>query len=63
MALFGAAGYGARLGWLNAPARVLQAAAPLIFGAALASWGLSAIWLTAGVGLLATGALFVLRPR
>jgi predicted MFS family arabinose efflux permease len=63
LALFGAAGYGARLGWLNAPARVLQAAAPLIFGAALASWGLSAIWLTAGVGLLATGALFLLRPR
>ncbi|MFC3631621.1 MFS transporter [Paracoccus angustae] len=61
LALFGAAGYGARLGWLNAPARVLQAAAPLIFGAALASWGASAIWLTAGVGLLATGALFLLR--
>lgn len=28
LALFGVAGYGARLGWLNAPARVLQAAAP-----------------------------------
>lgn len=37
LALFGATGYGARLGWLNAPARVLQAAAPLIFGAALAT--------------------------
>ena len=61
LALFGAAGYGARLGWLNAPARVLQAAAPLIFGAALAAWGLQAIWLTAGVGLLATGALFLIR--
>jgi MFS family permease len=61
LALFGAAGYGQRLGWLNAPARVLQAAAPLIFGFALASWGLSAIWLTAGIGLMATGALFLLR--
>lgn len=61
LALFGAAGYGARLGWLNAPARVLQAAAPLIFGAALAAWGLHAIWLTAGVGVLATAALFLLR--
>lgn len=61
LALFGAAGYGARLGWLNAPARVLQAAAPLIFGAALAAWGLQAIWLTAGVGLLATAALFLIR--
>jgi MFS family permease len=61
LALFGAAGYGARLGWLNAPARLLQAAAPLIFGAALAAWGLQAIWLTAGIGLLATAALFLLR--
>jgi len=61
LALFGPAGYGARLGWLNAPARVLQAAAPLIFGAALATWGVSAIWLTAGVGVLATVALMMLR--
>ena len=61
LALFGAAGYGARLGWLNAPARLLQAAAPLIFGAALATWGLQAIWLTAMVGVLATAALFLLR--
>jgi MFS family permease len=61
LALFGAAGYGQRLGWLNAPARVLQAAAPLIFGAALATWGVQAIWLTAGVGLAATLALFLLR--
>ena len=61
LALFRAAGYGARLGWLNAPARVLQAAAPLLFGAALASWSASAIWLTAAIGLLATLALFLLR--
>lgn len=61
LALFGPTGYGARLGWLNAPARVLQAAAPLIFGAALTLWGLNAIWLTAGIGLLATAALFALK--
>lgn len=61
LALFGAAGYGERLGWLNAPARAVQAAAPLVFGAALSAWGLSAIWLTAGVGLAATGALLSLR--
>lgn len=61
LALFGAAGYGARLGWLNAPARVLQAAAPLIFGAALAAWGLHAIWVTAGVGILAMVALLALK--
>ncbi|NYS26812.1 MFS transporter [Rhodobacteraceae bacterium 2376] len=61
LALFGAAGYGQRIGWLNAPARILQAAAPLVFGAALTLWGLHAIWLTAGIGLLTTGALFLLR--
>lgn len=61
LALFGAAGYGQRLGWLNAPARVLQAAAPLIFGAALSAWGLGAIWLTAVIGLAATLALVLLR--
>ena len=61
LALFGAAGYGRRIGWLNAPARILQAAAPLVFGAALAAWGLSAIWLTAGVGVASLVALLVLR--
>lgn len=61
LALFGAAGYGRRIGWLNAPARILQAAAPLIFGAALTAWGLSAIWLTAGIGLAALAALLALR--
>ncbi len=61
LALFGPAGYGARVGWLNAPARVLQAAAPLTFGAALAAWGLQAIWVTAGVGVLATMALLLIR--
>lgn len=61
LALFGAAGYGQRLGWLNAPARVVQAAAPLVFGAALAAWGVQAVWLTAAVGVAATAALFTLR--
>ncbi len=61
LALFGAAGYGQRIGWLNAPARILQAAAPLIFGAALTAWGVSAIWLTAGIGLAAMVALLMLK--
>jgi len=61
LALFGTAGYGRRIGWLNAPARILQAAAPLIFGAALAAWGLSAIWLTAAIGLAAMIALLLLK--
>lgn len=61
LALFGSQGYGALLGWLNAPARFLQAAAPMVFGAALAAWGLNAIWLTAGLGLLSALALLILR--
>ena len=61
LALFGSVGYGQRIGWLNAPARVLQAAAPLIFGAALAAWGVSAVWLTAGVALAALAALLLIR--
>jgi MFS family permease len=61
LALFGAKGYGRRIGLLNAPARILQAAAPLIFGAALTTWGLSAIWLTAGFGAASFLALLVLR--
>lgn len=61
LTLFGPAGYGKRVGWLGAPSRILQAAAPLIFGAALAAWGLSAIWLTAGIGLASMVALLVLR--
>jgi predicted MFS family arabinose efflux permease len=63
LALFGSQGYGALLGWLNAPARFLQAAAPMVFGAALAAWGLNAIWLTAGIGLLSAVALMILRRR
>ncbi|SET89144.1 MFS transporter [Oceanicella actignis] len=61
LALFGTVGYGRRIGWLNAPARALQAVAPLIFGAAMATWGLSAIWLTAGIGVASFFALLVLR--
>ena len=61
LALFGSAGYGRRIGWLNAPARILQAAAPLIFGAPLTTWGLSAIWLTAGIGVASFAALLALR--
>ena len=61
LALFGPVGYGRRLGWLNVPARVLQAAAPVVFGAALAAWGLGALWVTAGLGVLSLGALMLLR--
>ena len=57
LVVFGAAGYGERQGWLMAPARIAQALAPLLFGVAVARWGSGALWLTAGLGLLALGLL------
>jgi len=61
LAIFGPDGYGARLGLLNAPARAVQAAAPLVFGAALDAWGAGAAWVTAGIGVAAFAALIALR--
>jgi MFS family permease len=63
LALFGPVGYGARQGLLNAPARALQAIAPLVFGFALEAWGANAIWLTAGLGMSATVVLLMLKGR
>jgi len=53
LVVFGAAGYGQRQGWLMAPARIAQAVAPLLFGLAMAHWGAGALWLTAGLAVLA----------
>jgi MFS family permease len=58
--LFGAEGYGRRQGLLNAPARVLQAAAPLLFGAALDRWGAGAMWLTVALSGMSFLCLLVL---
>jgi MFS family permease len=57
LVVFGAAGYGERQGWLMAPARVAQAFAPVLFGLAMAHWGGHALWLTAGLGVIALGLL------
>jgi predicted MFS family arabinose efflux permease len=62
LALFGAQGYGRRQGLMMAPARVAQALAPWLFGMSLDAWGAASLWLSAGLGLLATGALLLLRP-
>jgi len=62
LAVFGPAGYGARLGWLGAPARMLQATAPFLFGLLLESAGVGmALALTAGLSLAACAALLALR--
>ncbi|MGD0103292.1 MAG: MFS transporter [Rhodopila sp.] len=63
LALFGAAGYGLRTGLMAAPARILQGAAPLVFGLVLDRGGplaalLMSSCLTGGCFL----ALLALRP-
>ncbi|MBL8349683.1 MAG: MFS transporter [Burkholderiaceae bacterium] len=63
LALFGAAGYGARQGWLALPARVTQAVAPFVFGLALDRWGARALWLSGALSLVGLLALLVLRAR
>jgi MFS family permease len=61
LAVFGAAGYGARQGLIVAPARFLGAVAPALFGFVVAAFGAHALWFTAGLSLLAFAALFMLR--
>jgi MFS family permease len=62
LALFGAAGYGLRTGLLAAPARVLQGAAPLLFGLVLDRGGpLAALLLSGTLTGLSCLALLLLR--
>ncbi len=63
LVIFGAHGYGARQGWLMVPARISQAAAPFAFGVAMEHWGIGALWLSIGLGMLGLVALVALRPR
>jgi MFS family permease len=63
LAVFGPAGYGARQGWLAAPARLLQAAAPVVFGLLLERAGIGvALLVTSACTLSAFVALMLLRP-
>ena len=63
LALFGPQGYGRRSGLLSVPARVLQSAAPFLFGLLLDRVGIAAVGLSAGLCLAACGSLFLLHPR
>lgn len=63
LALFGSAGYGARQGWLMAPARVSQALAPVAFGLVLDRLQGHALWVTAGLGFSAVVALMLLPTQ
>lgn len=62
LVLFGPRGYGTRVGWMMLPSRVAQAAAPVVFGLALARWGADAMWISAALGLAAFAALLAVRP-
>jgi predicted MFS family arabinose efflux permease len=43
------------------PARIAQALAPWLFGIFLDRWGADALWISAGVGLIAFASLCLLR--
>lgn len=63
LALFGAAGYGLRTGLLAAPARILQGAAPLLFGLVLDRGGpFAALLLSGSLTAFSLLALLLLQP-
>jgi len=63
LAVFGPVGYGARQGWIGAPARLLQALAPFAFGWLLERAGAgAALAVTSGLSFAALTALLALRP-
>ncbi len=63
LVLFGPAGYGHRQGWIMAPSRLAQAAAPLSFGWCMTQWGTGALWLTSALALSAVLALMCIRAQ
>ncbi|SDC50698.1 Predicted arabinose efflux permease, MFS family [Cupriavidus sp. YR651] len=61
LVIFGPHGYGHRQGLLMVPARIAQALAPWLFGICIDLWGAQALWVSGGLGLAATGALFAIH--
>jgi hypothetical protein len=61
LAVFGSENYGFRLGVLGAPARILQAAAPLAFGALIEEYGSGALIVSSGLCLSALVALLLVQ--
>jgi MFS family permease len=57
LALFGPEGYGARIGRINAPARIGQAIAPFLFGIAIDRIGGFALWISSALAATALLAL------
>jgi predicted MFS family arabinose efflux permease len=61
LAIFGPKNYGYRLGVIGAPARMAQAAAPLVFGVLIDIMGSRILIVSSALSLSALGALFLLR--
>lgn len=61
LAIFGPHGYGLRQGLLMVPARFAQAFSPLVFALLIDDFGTRALWLSAGLGVLAYAALSLLQ--
>ena len=61
LAIFGDKNYGYRLGLIGAPARIAQAAAPLIFGVLIASYGVGVLYVSTALCLVALGAFLALK--
>ena len=58
--IFGAKGYGERQGLLMVRTRLVQAAAPFLFGLAVERWGVGSLWFSALVAIAASVALAVM---
>jgi predicted MFS family arabinose efflux permease len=63
LAIFGPQNYGYRLGLIGAPARMTQAAAPLLFGFLIDAMGSRVLIVSSALSLTAVGALLMLRGQ
>jgi MFS family permease len=63
LAIFGPQNYGYRLGIIGAPARMAQAAAPLVFGLLIDTMGSRVLIVSSALSLSALLALFLLRQH
>lgn len=58
LALFGPSGFGQRAGLLEAPSRVMQAVAPVLFSVMLDGLGSQVVWITGALSLMAFAGLW-----
>ena len=62
LAVFGPENYGYRLGLIGAPARITQAAAPLLFGVLIERWGAGVLYVSSALCVCACLSLAMVRP-